>query len=30
MLVFGRDVALQDRLIDICREISGVHLPRPR
>ena len=23
-----RDVALQDRLIDICREISGVDLPR--
>src|SRR5277367_6780080 len=25
-----RDVALQDRLLDICREISGVDLPRPR
>jgi NAD(P)-dependent dehydrogenase (short-subunit alcohol dehydrogenase family) len=24
----ARDVALQDRLIDICREISGVELPR--
>ena len=23
-----RDVALQDRLIDICREVSGVDLPR--
>jgi hypothetical protein len=22
------DVALQDRLLDICREISGVELPR--
>jgi NAD(P)-dependent dehydrogenase (short-subunit alcohol dehydrogenase family) len=25
----ARDVALQDRLIDICREISGVDMPRP-
>jgi NAD(P)-dependent dehydrogenase (short-subunit alcohol dehydrogenase family) len=24
----ARDIALQDRLIDICREISGVDLPR--
>ena len=24
-----RDVALQDRLLDICREISGVDLPKP-
>jgi hypothetical protein len=24
----ARDVTLQDRLIDICREISGVELPR--
>jgi len=24
----ARDVALQDRLIDICTEISGVDLPR--
>ena len=24
----SRDVALQDRLIDICQEISGVELPR--
>ena len=26
----ARDVALQDRLLDICREVSGVDLPRPR
>ena len=25
----ARDVALQERLIDICREVSGVRLPRP-
>jgi NAD(P)-dependent dehydrogenase (short-subunit alcohol dehydrogenase family) len=25
----ARDVALQDRLIDICREISGIDMPRP-
>jgi NAD(P)-dependent dehydrogenase (short-subunit alcohol dehydrogenase family) len=25
-----RDVALQDRLLDICREISGVELPKSR
>jgi len=25
----AHDVALQDRLIDICREISGVDMPRP-
>jgi hypothetical protein len=25
----ARDAALQDRLIDICREISKVELPRP-
>jgi NAD(P)-dependent dehydrogenase (short-subunit alcohol dehydrogenase family) len=25
----ARDVALQDRLIDICREMSGVDMPRP-
>jgi hypothetical protein len=24
----SQDVALQDRLIDICRELSGVELPR--
>jgi hypothetical protein len=25
----ARDVALQDKLLDICREISGVDLPAP-
>jgi hypothetical protein len=25
----ARDVVLQERLIDICREVSGVGLPRP-